>query len=100
MTDNWKKAYWELINTSVEMGYPEDFGKMIAGSLGSENTMNRMINYLKKARPGSPEEIADEMLAIDSDRKRWIEKRESERASQRYYEIRRGCFSDDENGGC
>ncbi|MDD7408422.1 MAG: hypothetical protein PUG95_01565, partial [Firmicutes bacterium] len=92
MTDSWKKAYSRLIRTIMDMGYPEEFGKMIASSLGSENTMNRMINYLIKAKPETPEEIADEMLAIDSDRNRWKEKKQSEEAAQRYYQLRRNGF--------
>lgn len=97
MTDSWKKAYAELIHTITDMGYPEDFGKMIASSLGSENTMKRMTGYLLKAAPETPEEIVDEMLAIDSDRNRWKEKKESEEASRKYYEFRRSWLSGDEN---
>lgn len=92
MTDSWKKSYSRLIRTIMDMGYPEEFGKMIASSLGSENTMNRMINYLIKAKPETPEEIADEMLAIDSDRNRWKGKKQSEEAAQRYYQLRRNGF--------
>ena len=60
--DSWKAAYWELIDTVVHMGYPEEFGKAIAKNLGSEKTMRQMTAYLYSAKPRSAEEIADEML--------------------------------------
>ena len=85
--ESWKAAYRELIETIVHMGYPEEFGKAIAKNLGSEKTMLRMTTYLYSAKPHSAEEIADEMLAIMSDRERWIAKKEAEEANARYNEI-------------
>lgn len=85
--ESWKAAYRELIGTIVRMGYPEEFGKLIARNLGSEKTMRRMTAYLHSAKPRSAEEIADEMLAIMSDRERWIAKKEAEKANARYNEI-------------
>ena len=85
--DSWKAAYWELIDTVVHMGYPEEFGKAIAKNLGSGKTMRQMTAYLYSAKPRSAEEIADEMLAIMSDRERWIAKKEAEAANARYNEI-------------
>ena len=86
--ESWKAAYRKLIETVVEMGYPEEFGKVIAKNLGSEKTMQRMTSYLSYAKPRSAEEIADEMLAIMSDRDRWIEKKETEEANARYNQMR------------
>ena len=85
--ESWKEAYRELVETIVRMGYPEDFGKVIARNLGSEKTMRRMTAYLHHAKPRSAEEIADEMLAIMSDRERWIRKKEAEEANARYNEL-------------
>lgn len=85
--ESWKAACRELIETIVRMGYPEDFGKAIARNLGSEKTMRRMTAYLFSAKPRSAEEIADEMLAIMSDRERWIQKKKAEQANARYNEI-------------
>ena len=85
--ESWKAAYRDLIETIVHMGYPEEFGKVIAKNLGSEKTMRRMTAYLHAAKPRSAEEIADEMLAIMSDRERWIAKKEAEKANARYNEI-------------
>lgn len=85
--ESWKAAYRELIGTIVRMGYPEEFGKLIARNLGSEKTMRRMTAYLHSARPRSAEEIADEMLAIMSDRERWIRRKKAEEANARYNEL-------------
>ena len=86
-SESWKEAYRELVGTIVKMGYPEDFGKVIAKNLGSEKTMRRMTAYLHNAKPRSAEEIADEMLAIMSDRERWIKKKEAEQANAKYNEL-------------
>lgn len=94
-SESWKEAYRNLIEAVVSMGYPEEFGKAIAKNLGSENTMRRMTAYLYHARPRSAEEIADEMLAIMSDRERWIRKKETERANARYNELRYYGFGGD-----
>ena len=85
--ESWKAAYRDLIETVVRMGYPEEFGKVIAKNLGSEKTMRRMTAYLKNAKPRSAEEIADEMLAIMSDREQWIAKKEAEEANARYTQL-------------
>ena len=86
-SESWKATYRELIEAIIHMGYPEEFGKVIAKNLGSEKTMRRMTAYLYSAKPRSAEEIADEMLAIMSDRERWIAKKEAEEANARYNEI-------------
>lgn len=85
--ESWKSAYRDLIETIVHMGYPEEFGKAIAKNLGSEKTMRRMTADLYSAKPRSAEEIADEMLAIMSDRERWIRKKEAEEANARYNQL-------------
>ena len=85
--ESWKAAYNELVKSLVRMGYPEEFGRAIAKNLGSEKTMRRMTAYLYQAKPRSAEEIADEMLAIMSDRDRWIEKKELEQANARYNQL-------------
>jgi len=43
--------------------------------------MRRMTAYLRGANPQSPEEIADEMLAILEQRRRWVEQKVSEHAN-------------------
>ena len=84
--DERERVYWELVDTIVRMGYPEEFGRAVATNLRTENTMNRMIRYLHQARPRSAEEIADEMLAICADRDRWRDKKAAEYYNQKYNE--------------
>lgn len=81
-----EKLKQELITEIVRMGYPQEFGAMLADSLGTEMTMARMLAYLRAASPGSAEEIADEMLAILSDRDRWQEKKINEYYNRKYNE--------------
>jgi len=92
--ESWKAAYRDLLETLARMGYPVEFGKVIARNLGSEKTMRRMTAYLHSAKPRSAEEIADEMLAIMSDRDRWIEKKESEQANAAYNRLLNEGFQD------
>ena len=70
-----KKLSEELIGLIEKMGYPRESGEAVAKQLGTEKAMSRMIGYLISAKPGSAEEIADEMLAICSDRDRWRKKK-------------------------
>ena len=86
----------ELVQTIVCMGYPESFGNSIAENLRTEKTMSRMIRYLNHAKPGSAEEIADEMLAIMEDRERWIQKKSAQYYNSRYNEILYYGFEGDE----
>ena len=68
----------ELVRVISEMGYPEEFGYLIASELRTENYMLRMINYLRNARPQSAEEIADEMITMTEERDRWVDKKKNE----------------------
>ncbi len=77
----------QLVRQIESMGYPAEFGEMIALNLGTEKTMSRMIGYLKNARPRSAEEIADEMMSIMEDRQRWTQKKEAEYYNQKYNEL-------------
>ncbi len=86
-SESWKRAYRELVEAITNMGYPEEFGKAIAKSLGSEKTMERMTAYLHQAKPRTAEEIADEMLAIQSDRDRWVKKKEAEYYNSKYNQL-------------
>ncbi len=80
----WNKTYENLINVVKKLGYPEELGKEIAKNLGSEKAMGKMIGYLENVKPQKPEDIVDEMLAIMEDRKRWIDKKESEYYNSKY----------------
>ena len=74
----------ELIDILVRMGYSAELGNAIAANLRTEKPMHRMIGYLLSAQPGSEEEIVDEMLAIMSDRDRWVKKKEAEYFNRKY----------------
>lgn len=71
----------DLIAAIEELGYPGEFGEVIAGQLGGEWSLRRMTSYLRGASPHSPEEIADEMLAILQMRERYVEQKISEHAN-------------------
>ena len=85
--DRREQIYRDLVQTLVRMGYPKEFGVVIADNLRTEKTMSRMIGYLKQASPRSADEIADEMLAIMEDRERWIQKKTAEYYNSKYNEL-------------
>ena len=58
-------VYQDLVRTIVRMGYPKEFGIVIAGNLRTEKTMGRMIGYLNQANPRSANEIADESEIVN-----------------------------------
>lgn len=87
----------ELVDTISDMGYPAGFGELIAKNLKGVNSMRRMIAYLHEADPHSAEEIADEMLAICSDRERWVQKKKSEYYNQKYNELLHSGLDTDED---
>ena len=84
--EQWDAAFEEVVEAIADLGYPGEFGAVIAKSLGSVSTMERMAGYLRRMRPTSAEEIADEMLAIIADRDRWVEKKQNEFYNEKYNE--------------
>lgn len=91
-------AYRRMAHAVEHLGYPVEFAQVMAGELRSDNAMDRMAVYLERADPGSPEEIADEMLAIISERDRWIERKRAEEANDHYYRMQRAGISSDGPG--
>ena len=83
-----EKIRGELIRQIYRLGHPTEFGALIADSLGTEKTMERMSAYLARTGSQSAEQIADEMLAIISDRDRWVEKKKNEYYNQKYSQMR------------
>jgi hypothetical protein len=77
----------KLIKALVDLGHPAEFGVLIADSLGGSRSMYRMLRYVRQAKPSDPDEIADEMLAIQADRDSWVRKKSSE-----YYNSRLNIF--------
>jgi hypothetical protein len=84
--EEWNYEYSRLLTALNSLGYKEEFGYAIAKNLGSPKTMRRMSEYLLNVKPKSEELVIDEMLAIMEDRKRWIDKKESEEANAAYNE--------------
>ena len=90
MTDNqkvWTQAKNELVSAIQSLGFPEEFGEIMAKQLGSPKAMDRMTAYLYMVKPRNEELIADEMLAICDDINRWKDKKLTEEANARYNEM-------------
>lgn len=77
----------ELYDLMVEKGYPEDFSWVVASEMGTEFVGRRMIGYIRANSLLPPEEVADEMMAILSDRERIVSKHISEHAQQKVNEF-------------
>ena len=68
----------QLYKMLISRGYPESFCDLVTKNLNTDFTASRMIGYLCHYSDLPPEEIADEMLAILSDRNRIRQKKEQE----------------------
>ena len=74
-----------LYNALLQKGYREELCKEIAyRQLNTDYTARRMLGYLKSVKQPSVEEVVDEMLAILSDRNRFVEKHELERTNSEW----------------
>ena len=72
----------ELYELMLRRGYRKEFCDIITRNLNTDFTAKRMIGYLSHYQQPSLEEIADEMLAILSDRNRIMQKKELERINE------------------
>lgn len=81
----------ELYKTLSAKGYPDDFCKEVAYKyLNTDYTATRMLGYLyRMTDPPAIEVVADEMIAILSDRDQIIRQKESEHAQAVISEIYR-----------
>lgn len=77
----------QLYKMLISRGYPESFCDLVTKNLNTDFTANRMIGYLYHYSDLPPEEIADEMLAILSDRNRIMQKKEMESNNARWNQI-------------
>jgi hypothetical protein len=84
---NEERKKQQLIRIIIHYGYPKEFGMVLGQQLHTEKALDRMIGYLLQGRPGSMEEIADEMLAIQDDQQRWVQKKIAEHANAKYNEL-------------
>jgi hypothetical protein len=78
-----ERAYRSLVRAVTNLGYPEEFAYVMSGELRSEGAMRRLTSYLVNARPASPEEVVDEMLAIVQSRDAWVEHQMREQSNAR-----------------
>ena len=85
----------ELYRIMLELGYPEVFCNQITQNLNTDFTARRMIGYLSHYKKPPMEEIADEMLAILSDRNRIMRKKELESANALWNEYLAEGFGED-----
>ena len=74
----------ELYDILLRRGYPEPFCDEITKNLNTDWTAQSMIGYLSHYKKLPMEEIADEMLAILSDRNRIMQKHELEETNARW----------------
>ena len=66
-----------LITAVTDLGYPAELGALMAQNLGTESTVERMLQYVLRVQPPTAEEMVDEMLAICDERAKWVEKNKS-----------------------
>lgn len=74
----------EIIKACVELSFPKEFGYTIARELTGEWGQERMLAYLRSARPTSAEDIADELLVILDDIQKFKLKAQLEHANMTY----------------
>ena len=77
----------ELYNMMLHRGYPEPFCDQVTKNLNTDWTAQRMIGYLSHYKKLRLEEVADEMLAILSDRNRIMQKKEMESSNAKWNEF-------------
>jgi N-acetylglutamate synthase-like GNAT family acetyltransferase len=73
----------ELYNLMRRKGYPDGFADLVAEQMNTEYTSQRMIAYVNRAGQVDPEEFADEMLAILSERDTLRDKHIAQAAQQK-----------------
>ena len=89
----------ELYEMMLKRGYPEVFCEQITLNLNTDWTAQRMIGYLSHYKKLPMEDVADEMLAILSDRNRIMRKKELEATNARWNELTRDGFPDSSDRG-
>ena len=75
----------ELYRALQEKGYPDAFCREIAYKyMNTDYTATRMLGYLYRVTSPRMEDVADEMLAILSDRNRIMQKKDLEAVNARW----------------
>ena len=85
----------ELYSTLVEDGYSIEFATLITDNLNTDFTAGRMLGYLAHYDHLPEVEIADEMLAILSDRKQIMDKKAAESYNAAWNNYRQAGIFDD-----
>lgn len=85
----------ELYQYMLQRGYPEPFCDQVTRNLNTDWTAQRMIGYLSHYKKLPMEEVADEMLAILSDRNRIMQKKELENTNTKWNKYLNGDYSEE-----
>ena len=80
----WAEAKNRLIAAVASLGFPQEFGEVMARQLGSPKAIDRMTSYVYHVRPRTAEMLVDEMLAICADIDAWREKKANQEAQANY----------------
>ena len=86
----------ELYQLMLSRGYPEEFCDAVTKNLNTDFTAKRMLGYFRHMKHPSLEDVADEMLAILSDRAAIMKKKEMETTQIRWNQIMAEGFGEDE----
>ena len=80
----WTEAKKRLIQAVSFLGFPQEFGEVMAWQLGSPEAIEWITSYVYQAKPGTEEMLVDEMLAICEEISTWREKKASRDAQEKY----------------
>lgn len=83
-----------LYKLMLRKGYPAEFARIISCEMNTDFTAERMISYIGRNNRRPLEEVADEMLAIQSDRDRIRDKHIAEHAQSKINELYRNINED------
>ena len=77
----------ELYRVMLSRGYPEEFCDAVTKNLNTDFTAKRMIGYFRHMKHPSLEDVADEMLAILSDRAAIMKKKDMEATQAKWNQM-------------
>ena len=87
MTPNqylWAQARDRLVAAVTGIGFSAELAELMAKQLKSPKAIDRMVSYIRQARPRTEEMLVDEMLAICAEIETWRQKKESQEAQAHY----------------
>lgn len=86
----------ELYNLLLRRGYPKPFCDEVTKNLNTDWTAQRLIGYLSHYQKLKMEDVADEVLAILSDRNRIMKKKRLEEVNARWNQFLCEGFGDED----